>query len=470
MPSPLSHDDLLFDLLQRGGSPVLDLPYTEAFERLYSEYKERTGTAPRRHDVWERVLQVSSEPAAATQPQARPLPRPVPAPVATNSTAFPPPPTIEPSETLFDRHAAVTDHLEMVARQPWFAPPTSELPDDLEARKERIKASAAESRLGTIEQNVAWLLQRFPETRDSDIALALRYWRKYEPDVIELWNPLELEILFELTRLESIGRARRFLQQMGLWRGLEDYAAKRNAIQAEIHEYLAAHKDSAPEIRLYLDETGNEQDRAYVGIGGICVVNWKQFDIHHSAIKQWRTKEAWPEPVHFLATTAERLDRAVRLLGQLERRRGGLLFLGYAVASRGRTHQDMFSLFIQLAIDTLRALDAQACLKEPRVLRVIKEADSGFDGVYLNKLQKELAESIAIEFPGRIALAGVEAVEKGGREVMLECADLIAGGMQRRAARKGVDPKDRLSAAMFSVTGFADLQDVGALFKYYPMT
>src|SRR5205809_5899048 len=111
------------------------------------------------------------------------------------------------------------------------------LTQDQIAERQYLLADIAESRLGTMQQRLAWLLQRFPETRDSDVALAIRYWRTYEPQTIESWQPLELEILFELTRLESIGRARRLLQQMGLWRGLEDYANKRDAIEAEIHEY-----------------------------------------------------------------------------------------------------------------------------------------------------------------------------------------------------------------------------------------
>ena len=84
-------------------------------------------------------------------------------------------------------------------------------------------------------------------------------------------------------------------------------------------------------------------------------------------------------------------------------------------------------------------------------------------------MSKQLAEAVALEFPGRLAVLPVEAVGKG-RTVLLECADLIAGGMQRRARSKGRNPKDRLAEAVINVTGFEDSADNGAVFKYYAGT
>jgi hypothetical protein len=328
-------------------------------------------------------------------------------------------------------------------------------------------ADIADSYLGTTEQRVAHILQRFPETRDSDTALCIRYWKRFQADVLERWQPLELEVLFELDRIETLGRVRRMIQNdLRLFRGVEDTRRAREAIQREFHEYVAAHRDTLPEVRFYLDETGNEGDKAYTGVAGVCAINWKQYEKHNAALEQWRAKQGWPETIHFSETGAGKLDRSVSLLQQLNARRAGLLFLGYSLASRGRTHQDMFSLFIQLVLDSLKYLRGFGCLAENRSVRVIKEADSGFDSIYLDKMTKSLGEAIALEFPGQLAVLTVEAVVKG-RHVLLECADLIAGGMQRRALGKGHNPKDRLAEAIINVTGFRDQADSGTLFKHY---
>ena len=84
-------------------------------------------------------------------------------------------------------------------------------------------------------------------------------------------------------------------------------------------------------------------------------------------------------------------------------------------------------------------------------------------------MDKQLNEVVALEFPGQLTVLPVEPVPKG-RTVMLECADLIAGGMQRRALFKGRNPKDRLAEAVINVTGFEDENDPGVLFKYHAAT
>jgi uncharacterized protein DUF3800 len=237
-------------------------------------------------------------------------------------------------------------------------------------------------------------------------------------------------------------------------------------MQAEFHEYLAAHRDSLPEVRFYLDETGNEADKTYAGIAGVCIINWKQFEKHHAALEQWRLKQGWPETIHFSETGADKINRAVSLLQQLQSRRSGILFLGYSIASRGRTHHVLVSLFIQLIVDSLKYLRDCNCLPDNRSIRVIKEAESGFDALFLHKMTKQLGDVVALEFPGQLTVLPVEPVPKG-RTVLLECADLIAGGMQRRALYKGRNPKDRLAEAVINVTGFEDDADPGAIFKYH---
>jgi hypothetical protein len=151
--------------------------------------------------------------------------------------------------------------------QPWALAPELELAPALAEQRNRLLADIANSRLATQEQRVARILERYPETRESDIALCLRYWRTFQAETIERWDPLELEILFELDRMDTLGRARRFIQNdLRLFRGMEDTRKAREAIQREFHEYIAAHRDTLPEIRFYLDETGNEGDKTYTGV------------------------------------------------------------------------------------------------------------------------------------------------------------------------------------------------------------
>ena len=82
-------------------------------------------------------------------------------------------------------------------------------------------------------------------------------------------------------------------------------------------------------------------------------------------------------------------------------------------------------------------------------------------------MQKQLEDLVAIEFPDQVFVHPIECVTKG-REVFLECADLIAGGMQRRTLYKGRNPKDKVAETVFNVTGFEDAMDSGAVYNFFP--
>ena len=462
-------NQLLLDLARNKGPDVVHLPYTSEFES-FCEKINPAATTEDMHRIWEELLdrtEVDTSHAEATLPAQAAPPVNTFSPEQVEVAAKPSARISRPPDErglLFEIHDPISD------LQPWTVRSEPDLSPEQAERRQKMLAEIANSRLATREQRIAHILHRFPETRDSDTALCIRYWKMYQADVLERWQPLELEVLFALDRIETIGRVRRMIQnELRLFRGLEDTRRAREAMQAEFHEYLAAHRDSLPEIRFYLDETGNEGGKAYTGIAGVCIINWKQFEKHHAALEQWRSKQGWLETIRFSDTGADKVERAVSLLQQLQSRRSGVLFLGYSLASRGRTDRDQFSLFIQLVVDSLKYLRDCRCLTEYRSVRVIKEAQVGFDTVFLNKMTKQLGEVVALEFPGEITVLPVEAVPKG-RTVLLECADLIAGGMQRRALYNGRNPKDLLAEAVVNVTGFEDGADPGALFKYHAAT
>jgi len=228
---------------------------------------------------------------------------------------------------------------------------------------------------------------------------------------------------------------------------------------------MAQKRQEDAEIRFYLDETGTERQKRYTGLGGICVLDWRQYEKHHAALVQWRLQQGWPETLHF-ADISQDPKKHLSLLSQLRARRAGLLFVGHALPSRGHQHFTLVDLFIQLVVDSVRVMEGLGCLEGRKALQVIKEADEGFDRVHGVTLDKYLGEYLATEFSARVYLRGVTPVAKG-REVMLECADLIAGAMQRRALFGGRNAKDVVAEAAFNVTGFGDKEDPGAVYKAF---
>lgn len=460
-PNPDQYD-LLAEMIRSDGAEIIRLPYTPAFDELHSNFTRAASIQLDKHEFWEWILLIrSGVRPAQIEPKSPPS---IPA-----TGGLPPPNSSDRRSFAVDFPTSLfTDGQEPVALRPSWTPAWQPEPKpEVVARRERMLAEIADSRLGSIELKVAYLLQRYPETRESDVALCIRYWERFQADILERWRPLKLDVLYELDRVMSIVRSRQVIQNtLGLFRGLEDSQQYRLLFQRELREYLGARQGVIPEVRFYLDETGNEGDKKYTGVAGVCVMNWQQYEMHAAALAQWRREQKWAETIHFSETGSDRIDRAVRLLAELQQRRSGLVFVGYALSSRASTQEAMYSLFAQLVVDSLRHLKQSDSLQQVRFLQVVKEAQEGFDNVYLSKMNKHLEELVALEFPKPFAVKPIETVIKG-QHVLLECADLIAGGMQRRALMKGYKPKDRLAQAVVNVTGFENPKEEGALFRAY---
>ena len=336
----------------------------------------------------------------------------------------------------------------------------------MQEERQALLAQLATSQLARIEDRVAYLLLHFPETRESDTALVIRYWRKFQADVIEAHSPLDLDILYDLDNLETITRCRRHIQnELGLWRGTR-VRTGRDARQRELHEYLARRKTQCPDIRFYLDETGHEPHQTYTGIAGICVIDWRLFEMHHAALQSWRDNQNWADTLHFNRITDD-ISRHLALLGELQSRRAGLLFVGHAVQSRLSLQLRLHKLLCQLVRDSLHKIKEHGSLSTTRALTVILEANESFDAECEDEFRADIAELLATDFQGAIYLKDIEQRPKG-REVLLECADMVASAMRRRTLYSQKGPKDELAEAVMNVTGFEDPADESVVYKLWP--
>lgn len=223
-------------------------------------------------------------------------------------------------------------------------------------------------------------------------------------------------------------------------------------------------------MRFYLDETSNDTKDNYVGIAGICILNWAQYEISHAALTQWRERQGWPETIHFADLDASTRARAIALIMQMSspKRRAGLLFFAYRLNARGATSNKIASLIQQLVVDALKEADSHGCIDTRRGIRIVKEAETGFDTFHIPELEKTIAVQLAREFPDRVYLVGIESRAKG-REVLLEVADLIAASTRRRDLFASQNPKDVLAQTVMNLTGFEDTRDDRVLFKLFPL-
>jgi len=329
--------------------------------------------------------------------------------------------------------------------------------------------SLANSELGSVEQRVAYILQRYPETRDDRRLLVLRYWYRYNAEILASWEPAqgrELDILLALDNFTTIDRMARLIQNtLKLYSGNERYKKFRTERQLQFSRYLAQQTTGVPEIRLYLDETGTDRQSGYVAVAGICVVDARQYEKFYAALRIWRENLRRPAALHASEIVEDTQDH-LALVRQIDGLKGGLLFVGHAIETRIASNEMLVTLFMQLALDTLRHLDSNGCLTEPKGLVVVKEAEEAFDKIYRSTLVEQLEGALATEFTNRVFLKDVFPLPKG-REVMLELADHIAFGLHRGRSPRSRHPKDLVADAVLNMSGLDDPRERGVVFKLH---
>ena len=104
---------------------------------------------------------------------------------------------------------------------------------------------------------VAHVLNRYQQTRNSDITLMLKYWEVYHSDAYKAGDAVTPDLLYRLERLTSITRARAKIQnEYRLFKGDEEVRRFRKNNEEIEKEIQLSTKPDVPTVSIYCDETG----------------------------------------------------------------------------------------------------------------------------------------------------------------------------------------------------------------------
>ena len=350
------------------------------------------------------------------------------------------------------------------AVQPWSGNEHDYMPAQFVREREELLATLDASSLLRTEQRVAHCLHHFPETRDNDIALAIRYWRTFQSEVLEDWGQLQLEVLFELDHIETLRKYRRHIQNdLKLFRPSPKAKHWKDSMQGEFYSYLAEKRKYDPEIRFYVDVTPNDPRTGFTGIAGICVFDCGLYKAHQAAFAYWREYAGWNETLDHTSTDPAEVNKQLALLAQMRRRREGVMFMGHALAPGNYRPVVLANLVNQMIVDGLQYLKDKKEFARARAVTVYSSTDSHFDEAHMTLIERELAQSMARDFDDDTLYMRHGELMRPGDDVMLETAGLIAGGIQRSVML----PQDKLAQSVLSVTGFEQKVTDGAQYHAF---
>jgi hypothetical protein len=168
-------------------------------------------------------------------------------------------------------------------------------------RRTAILGSVGQGSLGTLELRTAWILNNYPETRDSDIKLQLAYWHEFEGYDGGIIHPGDL---FARTRLTSLARARATLQNdFKLFVASPDVRRRRGTLSEEERQRALEQVPPSPLIAVYADESGKQGDRLIWG--SVWFLHAPDTLRLIRAVEEWRRATGFNKEFHFKDIDAE---------------------------------------------------------------------------------------------------------------------------------------------------------------------
>lgn len=338
--------------------------------------------------------------------------------------------------------------------------PEDEAPEQLELspapinKAEKIEKARAEllkavdsCQLNTLEQRVAWILSRFPKTRDSDIALQLRYWKRFEEDRFD-GEGLSVRDYLRLTKLTSIERARRTIQNtLKLFQATAEIAKRRKQLQDEQHSHALQKRPNHHMHAVFIDESGKSQDNLVVG--GFWYLNGAETLRIYQLVTKWKKENGFDGELHFQSMTEAKLPKYLQLADLIAEHATIVSFKAISVARRGCANiQD--ALFHLTHLLLVRGLEHEHQTRRaplPRGLQVCKDAEEeGQDKLFVARLSEQMKQAAATQFEGKLYVDEFSA-QPSKENVHLQIADLFTSSVGRRlnATSDGRQAKDRFA-------------------------
>jgi hypothetical protein len=288
--------------------------------------------------------------------------------------------------------------------------------------------------LNTFISRVAYILNHYPETRNSDRRLALVYWETFQNDIYN-GGKLSPEQYCDLEPQTSITRARAKIQnEFKLFSAEEKIQKWRRKKEADTKEQQLAIVPPKPITTVNCDEGGKNE--TYTLVGSVWSLDVKRHGQLREHIIAWRAEKNLKvkDEFHFVDIKGHQVELFKEYIDLIAKQSDSISFK--AVAVRGETTKKKIDeivtdLYKILLIHGLRHELDSGRSNLPRTLNVYKDREDGKDTLLLETQKLHLQESIKVHFENHAELALFEPVESYVSH-FIQIADLFTGCVGRK--------------------------------------
>lgn len=333
-----------------------------------------------------------------------------------------------------------------------------------EKEKERLQEALASGNLDTLISRVAFILNHYSETRNSDMALKLKYWERFQGFT---GNFVDVNRMYALERDTSIARARAKIQnEYGLFPSddrVKHFRKDKEEVEKEIQ---IATKPGLPTINIYADESGKSGKDKFIVIGGLWILDKDRTEELRHHFIDWRKKHqaegtTIPKEFHFTKMQRQQLDIYKDLFTEAVSVSDMMGFKAVVMESGStKRSQDevIYAMYYQHVHHGIEHEVSSGRITLPRRINFWKDMEEGSDRLFLNELQQHLVTNFKTYFGENVRLDNFAAVSSIAN-IFIQLADLFTGSVSRVLNQsEGKNHKDEFAQFVIDLLGL-DLSD-----------
>jgi hypothetical protein len=308
----------------------------------------------------------------------------------------------------------------------------------LEKEARELKSSLDNGIISDLKTRVAWILNLFPHTRNSDVALTIKYWEMFQPDI---FNPRAMAPtdLFKLERESYIVRVRAKIQnEYNLFSADNDIKRHRRSREEDMRDAVIEDKPERNLVFVFADETGKTAE--FVCVAAVWVLTGRTLFRASQAISAWQETSPWSNrEIHFTEFKKHHQLGLDEYLALVKQHREFLSFKVIAIErakSRRPVEEIVQRLHEYMMIRGAAHEIRSGRLKLPHEVRLTVDAEQSLDVIACADIKSRVADAFKSTYSDYLTIDEVSAVSSH-KSPMVQLADVIAGAVNRRLNHKG---------------------------------
>lgn len=325
----------------------------------------------------------------------------------------------------------------------------------IEEKQTKVLRSVAAAKLDTLQERVAWILNHYPEARDSDITLQLIYWKRFDSDVYA-GGFIDPEDLYRLTRAASLQRARAKIQNTyRLFQARPEVRRQRGMLEESEKEKAVEQQPSYEVFAVYADESGKTQD--HLVVGSVWFLHGPETATMMQEIEECKKRRSFDGELHFKKISKSNLPVYKEIADALAARSSTISIKAISVERKGvaRVGDALTDLYYLLLVNGVQHEHNTGRGSLPRTLQLWKDAEEpGSDKLLLENVRDRMAQAGKSRFEDKLRIDHFEAVDSEDL-TLVQIADLLTSSIGRVVNTKGdsSNPKDEFANYLLEKIG-----------------